>query len=187
MVLFSLSPLAITLIVISVILIAAIVFLAIWGRKQQKKMEESQKQIEASAQQMTMLIIDKKKMRMKDAGLPQVVYESTPKFARLSKVPVVKAKVGPRVMTLISDIEIFDMIPVKQEVKATVSGIYITKVRSLRGPALVKPSKKTFRQKLMAKIKSANAELDAEKKSSKKASGKQQTSASVKNTGKKKK
>ena len=114
MVLFSLSPLAITLIIISVILIAAIVFLAIWGRKQQKKMDESQKQIEAAAQQMTMLIIDKKKMRLKNAGLPQIVVDSTPRFARLSKVPVVKAKVGPKVMTLISDNEIFDMIPIKQ-------------------------------------------------------------------------
>ena len=36
-------------------------------------------------------------------------------------------------MTLIADVNIFDMIPVKQEIKATVSGIYITKVRSLRG------------------------------------------------------
>lgn len=174
MVLFSLSPLAITLIIISVILIAAIVFLAIWGRKQQKKMDESQKQIEAAAQQMTMLIIDKKKMRLKNAGLPQIVVDSTPRFARLSKVPVVKAKVGPKVMTLISDNEIFDMIPIKQEVKATVSGIYITKVRSLRGPALVKPPKKNFRQKLMAKVKSLSASVETDEKSGKggKTSGK---------------
>ena len=142
----------IVLIVILVVLIAAAIFLYFWGKKQQKKMDETQKQIAAAAQQMTMLIIDKKKLRMKNAGLPQIVVDQTPRLARLSKVPVVKAKVGPKVMTLIADNEIFDMIPIKQEVKATVSGIYITKVRSLRGPALVKPKKMTRTQKIKAKI-----------------------------------
>ena len=131
-------------------------------------MDENQKEIDAAAQQVTMLVIDKKKMRLTKAGLPQMVIDATPKYARLAKVPVVKAKVGPRVMTLIADVNIFDMIPVKQEIKATVSGIYITKVRSLRGPALVKPAKKTFRQKLMAKVKTNPAEQAAQTKKSNK-------------------
>lgn len=163
-----LSPFAITMIVIAVVLIAALIFLYFFGKKQQKKMDENQKEIDAAAQQITMLVIDKKKMRLTKAGLPQMVIDATPKYARLSKVPVVKAKVGPRVMTLIADVNIFDMIPVKQEIKATVSGIYITKVRSLRGPALVKPAKKTFRQKLMAKVKTNQAEQAAQTKKSNK-------------------
>nr|WP_207720538.1 hypothetical protein [Catenibacillus scindens] len=134
------------------ILVAAIIVLSIWGKKQQKRMDESQKEIEANAQNVTMLIIDKKKMPLKQAGLPQVVVDATPKLLRRSKVPVVKAKVGPRVMVLISDDKIFDMIPVKQEVKATVSGIYITKVRSLRGPALVAPKKVGFVQRMKNKV-----------------------------------
>ena len=44
-----------------------------------------------------------------------------------------KAKVGPRVMTLMCDAKIFDLIPIKKEVKATVSGIYITAVKGVRG------------------------------------------------------
>lgn len=152
--LFSLSPLAIVLIVIAVILIAGLIALTIWGKKQQRKMDENQKNIDAAAQQITMLVIDKRRLRFKDAGLPQMIVDATPKYARLSKVPVVKAKVGPKVMTLIADVNIFDMIPIKQEIKATVSGIYITKVRSLRGPALVNPGKKKFRQRLMEKVKS---------------------------------
>ncbi len=35
-------------------------------------------------------------------------------------------------MTLIADEQIYDEIPVKKEVKATVSGLYITGVRGLR-------------------------------------------------------
>lgn len=154
--LFSISPWIIVMIVILVILIGAIIFLTIWGKKQQKKMDENQAQIEANSQNMTMLIIDKKKMPLKAAGLPQVVVDATPKLLRRSKVPVVKAKVGPRIMVLIADDKIYDMIPVKQEVKATVSGIYITKVRSLRGPALVAPPKVGFFKRMKNKVTGKN-------------------------------
>lgn len=129
-VLFSLSPFAIVMIVIAVILIGLIIFLAIWGKKQQKKMDETEEKIAAASQTVTMLVIDKKKMRFNKAGLPQMVVDATPKYARMAKVPIVKAKVGPKVMILIADNKIFDMIPVKQEIKATVSGIYITNVRA---------------------------------------------------------
>ena len=63
------------------------------------------------------------------------------KYLRRSKVPVVKAKVGPRIMTLMCDAQIYPLIPVKKEVKATVSGIYITGVKGVRG-ALETPEKK---------------------------------------------
>ena len=98
-----------------------------------------------------MLIIDKKKMKLKDAGLPAQVLEQTPKLLRRSKVPIVKAKVGPRVMTLISDGAIFDSIPVKKEVKATVSGLYITGIKGLRGPIEAPAKKKGFMAKLRDK------------------------------------
>ena len=61
-----------------------------------------------------MLIIDKKKMRLKDSGLPANVIAQTPKMLRRSKLPIVKAKVGPKVMTLICDGQIFDSVPVKK-------------------------------------------------------------------------
>ena len=142
----------IVMIVILVVLIGAIIFLTIWGKKQQKKMDDAQEQIAANSQNMTMLIIDKKRMKLNQAGLPKMVVDSTPKLLRRSKVPIVKAKVGPKIMVLISDEKIYDMIPIKQEIKATVSGIYITKVRSLRGPALVAPPKVGFFKRLKKKV-----------------------------------
>ena len=66
-------------------------------------------------------------------------------------------------MSLIADEAIFDLIPIKKEVKATVSGIYITKVTGVRG-ALEKPEKLTWRAKLQKKLNSANATLEADKK-----------------------
>ena len=122
---------AILLIVLAVILVA-LVILAIVGSKLQKKQDAQMEQIKAAAQSVNMLIIDKKKMKLKDAGLPAIILEQTPKMFRGTKMPIVKAKVGPKIMTLICDTKIFDSLPLKQEVKATVSGIYITDYKSLR-------------------------------------------------------
>ena len=123
----------IILIIVLLVLIAAVVALYFVGKKAQKRQEEHQQQIEAMKQTVSMLIIDKKRMKMKDAGLPQQVMESANRFAKNAKLPIVKAKIGPQIMTLVADEKIFDSIPVKKEVKATVSGIYITSVKGLHG------------------------------------------------------
>ena len=119
------------MLVIIAVLLAAIVALYFFGKKAQKKQEEQQEQMKAVAQNISMLVIDKKRMKLRDAGFPAVVLESTPKYLRRAKVPVVKAKVGPKVMTLMCDEKIFPLIPVKKEVKAVVSGIYITDVKPI--------------------------------------------------------
>ena len=108
----------IIMLIVLVVLIGVCVALYFFGKKAQKKQAEQQQQMDAVAQTVSMLIIDKKKMKLKDAGLPAVVLENTPKYLRRSKVPVVKAKVGPKVMTLMCDASIYDLIPVKKEVKA---------------------------------------------------------------------
>ena len=128
------KPFTIVMLVILIVLIIACVVLYFLGKRAEKKQAEQQAQLDAVAQTMSMLIIDKGRLRLKDAGLPQIVVDNTPKYLRRSKVPVVKAKIGPRIMTLMCDAEIFPLIPVKKEVKATVSGIYITAVKGLRGP-----------------------------------------------------
>ena len=61
---------------------------------------------------------------------------------RRMKMPFVKAKVGPRIMTLIADPKVYEILPVKKEVKAVVSGIYITEIKSVRGGAIPAPPKK---------------------------------------------
>ena len=120
------------LLIIAIILLIVMVVLYFLGKKAQKKKEEQDAQVAAAAQSVSMLIIDKKRMRLKDAGLPQQVLAQTNKLMQRSKLPIVKAKVGSRVMTFIADEKIFEEIPVKKEVKATVSGLYITGVRGLR-------------------------------------------------------
>ena len=70
--------------------------------------------------------------------------------------------VGPKGFPLFSDDAVYDLIPLKKEVKATVSGIYITKVTGVRGPLEKPQGKKSFRARMQEKAKKANAELDKE-------------------------
>ena len=130
------------MIVIIVILIVACVVLYFLGKKAEKKQAEQKEQMDAVAQTVSMLIIDKKKLKLRDAGLPAVVLENTPKYLRRAKVPVVKAKVGPKIMTLMCDGRVFEVIPVKKEIKAVVSGLYITGIKSVRGGSIEVPQKR---------------------------------------------
>ena len=136
------STFSIVMIVLIVILIAACIALYFFGKKAEKRQAEQQEQMDAVAQTVSMLIIDKKKMKLKESGLPASVIESTPKYLRRTKVPVVKAKVGPRIMTLMCEGKVFDVLPVKKEVKAVVSGLYITGIKSVRGGSIEQPQKK---------------------------------------------
>lgn len=130
--------LIVTLVIIAV-LAGVLYFL---GKKAKKRQEEQQQQIDANKQTLSMLIIDKKRLKIKDSGLPAAVIEQTPKLMRGSKLPIVKVKVGPQVMNLVCDEKIFDSVPVKKEVKAVVSGIYITEVRGYRITKTSEPAKK---------------------------------------------
>lgn len=145
------KPWHILLIILAIIavIIAILYFL---GRRLEKKQAEQQKQMEAMKQNVSMLIIDKKRMRIKDSGLPQMVIDQTPKYMRRAKLPIVKAKVGPRIASFICEDKIFDLVPVKKEVKAVVSGLYITDVRGLRGSLNQKPEKVGFFKRMKNKI-----------------------------------
>lgn len=128
--------------VILAVVVVTLTVMYFLGRKAQKKQAEQQELMEANKQTVSMLIIDKKRMKLKESGLPQIVLDEAPKLMRNTKLPIVKAKVGPQILSLISDEKIFDSIPVKKEVKAVVSGIYILDVKGLHGRAEKAPEKK---------------------------------------------
>ena len=179
------SKVTIVLLVILVILIGILIALYFFGKKTQKTQAQQQAQIEATKQTVTMLVIDKKRMPIKESGLPQMVIDQTPKLMRRSKLPIVKAKIGPRVQVMIADEKVFDLIPVKKEIKAEVSGLYIVGVRGLRGKLEAPPQKKGFWAKLRAKaINTVQSDAKAQAK-------KQNTAKNAKTTaaagGKKKK
>ena len=137
--------------IVAVALAIGCVILYRKGKQMQEKTEAAQEQMRAASQVQSMLIIDKKMMKMKDAGFPKMVLDQTPKLYRNRKVPVVKAKIGPKIFSMMCDEKIFEQIPVKKEVKAVISGIYIMEVKGFRGTVETTPKKKGFFARLKEK------------------------------------
>lgn len=127
---------SIILLIVLVVLIGVFAALMIIGKKRQKKQEEQTAEMEKQAQTISLYVIDMKKLRMKDSGMPKIVYDNTPKLARLTKMPVLKVKAGNRVMSLICDPEVYKTILPKQEIKAKVSGVYVLSAKYVRGPKI---------------------------------------------------
>lgn len=145
------TALTVVLIILAVLLVLLIV-LYVFGRKAQKKADSQRATMEGQAQTMSFYVIDKKKMKLTEAGLPKIVTEQTPKYLRRAKLPILKVKVGPKVMSLISDEQVFKTILPKQEVKAQVSGIYVLSAKRIRGPI---PEPKKSKKELKAEKKAA--------------------------------
>ena len=147
------SRVTIVLLIILVILIAILIALYFLGKRLEARQAQSDAQIQSMKQPMTLLVIDKKRLRLKEAGLPDQVIQQTPWYAKRSKVPVVKAKVGPQFINFICDEKIFDSVTVKKQVKAMVSGIYIVEVKGIRGSLQTdgEPKKKSWIEKLQEK------------------------------------
>ncbi len=139
---FAFSTFAWVLTIILLVLLIVVAVLYFVGKKAEKKQAEQQKTMAENAQTISLYVIDKKKMKLKEAGLPSVVMEQAPRLAKQAKLPIVKVKAGPRVMNLIADAKVYDTILPKQEIKASVSGLYITSFKRIRGPVYEPPKKK---------------------------------------------
>ncbi len=148
--------------VIVIVLAAILVALYFVGRRLEKKQAEQQAQIEAAKQSVTFLVLDKKRLKLKESKLPQQVIDGTPWYLRRSKLPIVMVRFNGQVIRMIADEAIFDLIPVGKEVRATVSGLYITDVKGIRGALESKPVKKSWFQKTKDKVFAARDEQKAE-------------------------
>ena len=132
------------LLVIIVILAILLVVLYILGSRMQKRQAEQQTMIDASKQTVSILAIDKKKLKIGDSGLPKMVIDQTPWYMKWAKLPLVKAKIGPKVVTMIADEKVFLQLPLRTEAKVVISGLYITEIKSVRGGIPPLPKKKKF-------------------------------------------
>ena len=168
------------LIMIIVIVVALAIMFVLYrvGDKLQKKQSAQREQMVEAAQPMNMLIIDKKMLPMKDAGLPKMVMEQTPKRYQKAKLPIAKVKVGPQIMNMICDDAIFDELPTRGEVKAMVSGIYIISVKSVCGKKVAqeeetgKKKKGNWRTRMRKRQVEMQKQLNAEMLEKAKSKGK---------------
>ena len=130
------------LVVVLILVIIAVVALYFYGSKLQRRQVEQEEMLEQMEQTVSILVIDKKIMPIKDAALPPQVLEQTPWYMKRAKVSVVKAKIGKNIMVLMAENKAYEVLPVKTEAKVVLSGMYIREVKSVRGQTIQKPEQK---------------------------------------------
>ena len=143
-------------IIFTVVLIIAAILAGMYflGKYLQKKQNESQQLIDQNRQKITAYIIDKKKAKVTEANFPKSVMEQMPKRLKFFKMPLVKIKSGPQIMTMFCDKKAFEALPVKKQVQLQISGGYIlgfsTGKKGEKKPEFEK--KLTWREKFANKI-----------------------------------
>ena len=121
----------ILLIVLAVIAVVLVVLYFV-GRRLQSRADGQQEMINQSKITTSILVIDKKKMRIKESNLPQIVQDQVPAYLKWRKMPLVKAKIGPKIQTLMCDEKVFKEIPVKKNVKVELAGMYIVAIKGYK-------------------------------------------------------
>ena len=143
-------------IIFTILIIIAVIFAVLYfvGKKMQKKQAASAHMIQQNKQTISALIIDKKRTRITQANMPKSVMNEVPKRMRFQKVPLVKIKVGPQIITMFTDKNTFEALPVKKIVKLEVSGGYILGYTTQKkGEKKVEFERKlTWREKLANKL-----------------------------------
>ena len=144
------------IIILVIAIIAAIAaglyFLNRWAAK---KSVDNQTAISKNKQTVSIYVIDKKRDLAKNANMPKIVMDNLPKVYRFMKMYLVKAKIGPQIMTLVCDKKVYNKIHVKKNFKVDIAGIQIVDVKGVRTDAEIKEANK---QKKLAekKEKAAN-------------------------------
>ena len=138
----------IDILIIVIVVIAVIVtvffFLNRWASR---KTVENNELIERTRQSAEIFVIDKQMGKLLEANIPKAALEQVPKLYKFIKTPLVKAKIGPQVITLMCDKRVFKALPVKKTVKVELAGMYIVDMKGLKSVSEQKAHEKAKKQK----------------------------------------
>lgn len=141
------NVLHIVLIVLAIIAVILVILYFV-GSKLQAKQVNTEKAMKQMSMVVSLLVLSKDKLHIKDSGLMKQVQDAIPAYMKWRKFPIVKARIikanvagGAQVMSFICDPKVYKIMPVKTEVKVTIAGIYITKLHSAKGVDLSKVNK----------------------------------------------
>lgn len=119
-------------VIIAIVVVGILAVLYFYGKKLQAKQTEQEALINQAKMTTSILVIDKKKMKITQANLPKIVVDQVPKYLRWRKVPIVKAKIGPKISSLMCDEKVFKILPTKKMVKVDIAGMYIVSIKGTR-------------------------------------------------------
>ncbi len=111
------------------------------------KMQEQEEIIKATRQSANIYVIDKKKDKIDNVSMPKMVVDQMPKRAKIMKMYFIKAKIGPQIMTLMCQKDVYEALTVKKNYKVELAGIYIVSVPGMKSKHEVKEIKKEKKRK----------------------------------------
>lgn len=142
-------------------LLAGLYFLNKWAYK---RMDTQQTMIDKMKNSMSIYVIDKKRDKITNVNMPKAVIDQMPKMYKRMKLCFVQAKIGPQIMTLMCDKNVFAAIPIKKNVKVEIAGMYIVSVAGMKTPQELKALKKEKKLKAKAEAKAAKIAEKSNKK-----------------------
>lgn len=114
-----------TYIIIAVVLILIILAAIFIKKNVGSKLSAQENMINKHKQTMKIFVISKKKDKIKNSKIPKSVVNQMPKWIGFKKFPLITAKIGPKVTTLICDKDIYKRLTPKKNAVVEVAGIYI--------------------------------------------------------------
>jgi L-cystine uptake protein TcyP (sodium:dicarboxylate symporter family) len=125
-------PVWVVYIIIILVIIAAVVGFKIFKKRMQKRVDTQKTLVDQHKVTTTIFVIDKKKGKIGDSNLPKSVIDQIPRLYKIRKVPLITAKVGPQIVTLLSEENVYDSLPVKKNVRVDIAGIFIVSINEKR-------------------------------------------------------
>ena len=134
------------LVLIGIVLVIVFIVLYFLNKWAGRRMSDQQEMVERHKQSATIYVIDKKKDKITNANLPKAMADQVPRMGRMMKMPLVKAKIGPQIMTLVADKAVYDALPVKKNVTVELAGAYIVSMKGMMTKQQLAEQRKSRRQ-----------------------------------------
>lgn len=125
-------PVWVVYVIGAVVIIAAVVGFKIFQKRMQKKVAQQKVLVDQHKITTSIFVIEKKMGKLADSKLPKAVIDQVPRLYKLRKVPLITAKVGPQIVTLLSEEDVYKALPVKKTVRVDVAGIFIVAINEKR-------------------------------------------------------
>lgn len=131
---------------IIVAVVLAVVIFAIYklSSRNYKRSIEAEEFIKANKQVASIYVIDKKFAKPTENDFSRQVFEQFNNTMKRRKMCMVRAKVGPQILTLITEKNVYDVLTPKKTVKVELSGLFIVNVI---GVNLADKKKKTWKER----------------------------------------
>ncbi len=146
-------------IIVAVVLVIAIFAIYKLSSRNYKRSIEAQDFINANKQVASIYVIDKKYAKPTENDFNRQVFEQFTNSVKRRKMCMVRAKVGPQIVTLITEKNVYDIIVPKKTIKVELSGLFLVNVV---GVNLADKKKKSLRERASLFTK-ADPKKEAEK------------------------